>query len=92
MTIQSDETITSDINGIQSACNDVSDVNVQADNVSQYGGNSTLQTVLKSCEDCLNQVKQGTDKYQQTLANAKHAFEKIDKNIGKHFMNLGENK
>ena len=49
----------------------------------------TLQAVLKSCEDCLNQVKQGTDKYQQTLANAKHAFEKIDKNIGKHFMNSG---
>lgn len=35
------------------------------------------------------QVKQGTDKYQQTLANAKHAFEKVDKNIGKHFMNSG---
>lgn len=86
MTIQSDETITSDINGIKSACNSVSDVNVQTDNVSQYGGNSTLQAVLKSCED---QVKQGTDKYQQTLANAKHAFEKVDKNIGKHFMNSG---
>ena len=50
MTIQSDETITSDINGIKSACNNVSNVNVQTDNVSQYGGNSTLQAVLKSCE------------------------------------------
>lgn len=89
MTIQSNETITSDINGIKSACNNVSNVNVQTDNVSQYGGNSTLQAVLRSCEDCLNQVKQGTDKYQQTLANAKHAFEKADKNIGKHFMNSG---
>ena len=37
MTIQSDETITSDINGIKSACNSVSDVNVQTDNVSQAG-------------------------------------------------------
>lgn len=89
MAIQSDENVTGNINSIKSAYNGVSDINVQKDNISQYRGNDTLSQLIDQCKNSLTQIKQGTDKYQQTIMNAKHAFEKVDKNIGKHFMNSG---
>lgn len=40
--IQSSESVSGNISAIQSASNDVSDVNVKKDSTSQYSGNNTL--------------------------------------------------
>lgn len=85
-TIQSSESVSSNISAIQSASNGVSDANVKKDSVSQFSGNNTLSQLIDQYKDCLDKVKQGTEKYGQTIANAKDAFKETDQNIGKHFM------
>lgn len=87
--IKSSESVSGNISAIQSASNGVSDVNVQKDSTSQFSGNNTLSQLIDQCKNCLDQVKQGTEKYSQTIANAKDAFKETDQNIGKHFMSSG---
>lgn len=87
--VQSSESVNDNINGIKNACSGVSEVSIQEDNTSQYSGNDTVKQVVDQCKNCLNQIKQGTDRYEQTISHAKNAFKKTDENNGKHFMSSG---
>lgn len=89
-TVQSTNSVSSNINNIKNTCSDVGEISIKEDETSQFSGNETVKQVIDTCKNCLNQIKQGTDRYEQTIGHAKDAFEKTDANNGKHFMNSGD--
>lgn len=88
--ISSSDSVNSNISGIKTACSGVKDVSIQEDNTSQYSGNDTIKQVIDQCKNALSQIKDGTDRYEQTISHAKDAFKKTDENNGKHFMSSGD--
>lgn len=88
-TVQSNESVNDNINSIKNACSSVIKISIQADNTSQFSGNNIIKQVIEQCKNCLNQIKQGTDRYEQTISHAKNDFKKTDENNGKHFMSSG---